>query len=247
LASPSGKNDARHVTLNASVDVIHSGVQETVAVTNQHASIPRWVGSYAERVVAARGRPSNLKRLFARCAVPMILIDDERRYLDANTSACLAFRLSVSELRTLRVDELTPEYFLPTLAEAWARLKESGCVAGHYDVASPADTRLEVVYYALADSLPGEHLVVFAPVGWSEDDFASHGGADDDGEIGSLTHRELEVLELAADGHTGPMIADELVLSTATVRTHFANIYDKLKVGDRAAAVAKAMRLGLIV
>ena len=53
------------------------------------------------------------------------------------------------------------------------------------------------------------------------------------------------MLELAADGLNGPLIARELVLSTATVRTHFAHIYRKLGVPDRAAAVAKAMRLGL--
>jgi DNA-binding NarL/FixJ family response regulator len=61
-----------------------------------------------------------------------------------------------------------------------------------------------------------------------------------------LTPRELELLQLAADGFCGPMIADELVLSRATVRTHFESIYRKLDVHDRAGAVGKAMRLGLI-
>jgi ATP/maltotriose-dependent transcriptional regulator MalT len=61
-----------------------------------------------------------------------------------------------------------------------------------------------------------------------------------------LTPREVEVLELAAEGRNGPMIAQELILSAATVRTHFGHIYAKLGVPDRAAAVARAMRLGLI-
>jgi PAS domain S-box-containing protein len=61
-----------------------------------------------------------------------------------------------------------------------------------------------------------------------------------------LTTRELEVLRLAAEGYSGPGIAEELVLSPATVRTHFAHIYEKLGVGDRAAAVAQALRTGLI-
>jgi len=42
------------------------------------------------------------------------------------------------------------------------------------------------------------------------------------------------------------MIADELVVSQATVNTHFQHIYNKLAVRDRGAAVAKGMRLGLI-
>jgi PAS domain S-box-containing protein len=61
-----------------------------------------------------------------------------------------------------------------------------------------------------------------------------------------LTTRQLEVLRLAAEGHSGPGIAEELMLSPATVRTHFAHIYEKLGVGDRAAAVAHALRTGLI-
>ena len=54
------------------------------------------------------------------------------------------------------------------------------------------------------------------------------------------------MLALAADGLSGPELAQELVLSPATINTHFKNIYEKLDVGNRAAAVAKAMRLGMI-
>jgi PAS domain S-box-containing protein len=61
-----------------------------------------------------------------------------------------------------------------------------------------------------------------------------------------ISPRELEILRLAAEGNTGPEIAEALVLSTLTVKTHFANIYGKLGVSDRAAAVAQAFRLGLI-
>jgi PAS domain S-box-containing protein len=61
-----------------------------------------------------------------------------------------------------------------------------------------------------------------------------------------LTQRELEVLRLAAEGNNGPDIARHLFLSPATVKTHFENIYEKLGVCDRAAAVAYALRTGLI-
>jgi DNA-binding CsgD family transcriptional regulator len=65
--------------------------------------------------------------------------------------------------------------------------------------------------------------------------------------VGSpLTARERELLQLAADGLSGPQIARRLNLSPATVKTHFENIYAKYAVGDRVAAVAKAMRAGLI-
>ena len=61
-----------------------------------------------------------------------------------------------------------------------------------------------------------------------------------------LSERQLEVLRLAAEGISGPRIAEQLFLSPNTVRTHFDHIYEKLGVGDRAAAVALALRTGLI-
>ena len=61
-----------------------------------------------------------------------------------------------------------------------------------------------------------------------------------------LSARELEVLQLAARGLSGPMIAERLGIGPATVKTHFERIYEKLGVTDRTAAVAEAMRHGLI-
>jgi two-component system, NarL family, nitrate/nitrite response regulator NarL len=61
-----------------------------------------------------------------------------------------------------------------------------------------------------------------------------------------LTSREREALNGLARGLSAPAIARELVLSTATVKTHLQHLYEKLGVSDRAAAVAEAMRRGLI-
>jgi two-component system nitrate/nitrite response regulator NarL len=61
-----------------------------------------------------------------------------------------------------------------------------------------------------------------------------------------LTPREREVLLLLASGASAPQIGERLHLSTGTVKTHLGHLYDKLGVSDRAAAVAEAMRGGLI-
>ena len=61
-----------------------------------------------------------------------------------------------------------------------------------------------------------------------------------------LTPRERDVLGGLAAGKSAPAIAKELHLSTATVKTHLKTLYEKLGVSDRAAAVAEAMRHGLI-
>ena len=61
-----------------------------------------------------------------------------------------------------------------------------------------------------------------------------------------LTARELEILTLCAEGRSGPQIGRELYVSPATVKTHLKNIYEKLGVTDRAAAVAEGIRRGLL-
>jgi LuxR family maltose regulon positive regulatory protein len=65
------------------------------------------------------------------------------------------------------------------------------------------------------------------------------------GLIEPLSERELEVLRLLASDLDGPDIARELVVSLNTVRTHTKNIYAKLGVHDRRAAVRRAAELGL--
>jgi DNA-binding NarL/FixJ family response regulator len=61
-----------------------------------------------------------------------------------------------------------------------------------------------------------------------------------------LTPRELEVLRLVAAGRTNREMARELVLSEHTVNRHVTNILTKLGTGSRSAAVAEAMRQGLM-
>ena len=63
---------------------------------------------------------------------------------------------------------------------------------------------------------------------------------------GSLSHRELEVLQLVAGGNTNREAAAKLFITEATVKTHLLNIYAKLDVNDRAAAVAEAYNRGLL-
>jgi two-component system nitrate/nitrite response regulator NarL len=61
-----------------------------------------------------------------------------------------------------------------------------------------------------------------------------------------MTKRERETLRLIAEGLSAPAIGTTLHVSTATVKTHLQHIYEKLGVSERAAAVAEAMRRGLL-
>jgi LuxR family maltose regulon positive regulatory protein len=64
--------------------------------------------------------------------------------------------------------------------------------------------------------------------------------------IEPLSERELEVLRLLTTRLSSTEMAEELVLSVNTVRSHIKNIYGKLNVHSRADAVQRAEELGLL-
>jgi two-component system nitrate/nitrite response regulator NarL len=67
-----------------------------------------------------------------------------------------------------------------------------------------------------------------------------------DSDTPTLSAREREVLGHIANGQTIPAMAKEMFLAPSTVKTHVQRLYEKLGVGDRGAAVAEAMRRGLL-
>jgi len=69
---------------------------------------------------------------------------------------------------------------------------------------------------------------------------------DDAGKLDSLTERELEVLHLVSHGNSNLEIADALVVSEGTVKTHVKRVLSKLGVRDRTQAVIFAYNSGII-
>jgi predicted ATPase/DNA-binding CsgD family transcriptional regulator len=65
-------------------------------------------------------------------------------------------------------------------------------------------------------------------------------------DTGGLTGREIEVLRLLAEGKSSREIGEELFISHRTATTHVTNIFTKLDVDNRAAAVAKAFQMGML-
>ncbi len=178
--------------------------------------VRRNVAAAVEAVLDARGHLPKLKQIFEQTRVPMVMADAQRRFVEVNDPARVWFRLGQQGARPFAVDDLTP-----------------------------ARPDVDLVYCGVAHILPGLHLFAFAPADWPASELDAV--ADDHPDASAaLTPREIEVLTLAAEGLNGPAVARELRISLATVRTHLANSYEKLGVGNRAAAVAKAMRLGVI-
>jgi PAS domain S-box-containing protein len=186
-------------------------------------------------VLGARDRPSRLERVFTQSPVPLVFVDEQERFVAANDPACLALGLGRTEILSRRTREVVAARGMPTYDRAWSTLSEGGDVALDALAIKRGDgTTLDITVQAVPDAVSGLRVAGFAPGGTTLADLVR------------LTPRELELLQLAADGLTGPMIAEELVLSRATVRTHFDNIYEKLDIHERGGAVGKAMRLGLI-
>jgi ATP/maltotriose-dependent transcriptional regulator MalT len=70
-------------------------------------------------------------------------------------------------------------------------------------------------------------------------------GAADQGLADPLSEREIEVLQLFAQGLTNQEVADRLIISLGTVKAHSSNIYRKLDVRNRAEAIIRAGELKL--
>jgi LuxR family transcriptional regulator, maltose regulon positive regulatory protein len=66
------------------------------------------------------------------------------------------------------------------------------------------------------------------------------------GMVEPLTARELEVLRLLAAGTPNRAIAEQLVVTLDTVKSHVTHIFDKLGVTNRTQAVSRARELGLL-
>ena len=71
---------------------------------------------------------------------------------------------------------------------------------------------------------------------------------DDDRQWGpwSLTQRELEVLQLLAEGATNGEISQRLYISPKTTKNHLAAIFQKLDVTNRTHALVRAVVMGLV-
>jgi LuxR family maltose regulon positive regulatory protein len=120
-----------------------------------------------------------------------------------------------------------------TLAEA------EGYVRTFVDEGAPMKALLEAAAgHGIAPEYVGRLLPAFGRV--------EGGRPARQGLVDPLSQRELDVLRLLGSDLGGPEIARELVVSLNTVRTHTKNIYAKLGVNSRRAAVSRAEELGLM-
>jgi DNA-binding CsgD family transcriptional regulator/PAS domain-containing protein len=142
-----------------------------------------------------------------------------------------------------------PETLADVSHERNFRRREAARAAGlHGAVAFPALKAEEVLavleFYSREQDQIGRLSQTLTAIGFELGEFFSRRR----GELAPprLTPRELQILQLVSVGNAAPQIAESLAISASTVKTHMEKIYRKLDVSDRAAAVATALRLGVI-
>jgi DNA-binding CsgD family transcriptional regulator len=77
-------------------------------------------------------------------------------------------------------------------------------------------------------------------------DYADNLAAKDESPLSSLTSREMEVLQLIAEGRSTAEIADRLFVSVKTISTHRGRLMEKLAVGNVAGLTRIAIREGVV-
>ena len=187
------------------------------------------------RVHLAQGNPS----------AALAVLEPVRRQAEAKKWADEQLRVMV--LQALAYDAVgKSETGIQILSEALALAVPGGLIRPFIDEGAPM---ARLLYEALAQGIePGtvHQLLAAFPTANFEPTLPSTPPAVETGFIEPLSEREIEVLQLIAEGLTNQEAANRLYLSLHTVKVHARNIYSKLGVKNRTEAVAKARALGII-
>jgi LuxR family maltose regulon positive regulatory protein len=131
------------------------------------------------------------------------------------------------------------------LGEALAMARPSGCIRTFVDEGAPmAHLLAQVAALGLMPDYLGKVCAVFEAEEQQDEDQSSPPTAQP--LIEPLSRREVEVLQLIAQGLSNEEISQRLVLAVSTVKGHNLKIFGKLQVQRRTEAVARARELGLV-
>ena len=172
---------------------------------------------------------------------PMVLVDGERRIVEANA----AFVRMLGRPR----DALVGEHLYAFVAGGpvvtpteWRERLAQGRFAGMAKLVHEDGTEIAVQWAGHTEVVTGRRLVLFVALNTSRwgSHFRRHSEPSEP-KTGTLSDREREVVRLVARGETGKEIAAELGIAHETVRTHVRNAMTKLNARSRAHLVAKAL------
>lgn len=134
--------------------------------------------------VALRDSESQLRAMFENALDGMVLLDDQRKVLDANESALQLFGYSLPEIQKLRWDDLIPAEHAEGLADRWNAFLGGGTKRGEIDVRCANGRSRLVAFSSRTNILPGRHLMTLR-------DITDHREAEDS--LRLLSHRLLRL------------------------------------------------------
>lgn len=195
---------------------------------------------------------TRLRTAFERSRHPMLIADDQRRWVTGNVAACELLGIPGEEIPWRTMDDFTAPGERKRLEEQWGAFLASGGAEGWYQLYVPNRGPVPVEFSATANVLPARHLSVFIP----PDEAAAQSkraldapwaavAVEGNGRL-QLSEREREVMTLVASGLQSSEIAERLFLSPETVKSHVHNALGKLGAHTRAHAVAIALVTGQI-
>ena len=211
-----------------------------------------------EPLASSRFGPEAVLRLrttFDQSRNPMLIADDQRRWVTGNAAACQLLGIAPEDVPWHTIDEFTPPTQRARLEKLWEEFLATGVAEGWYQFQVPKRGLLPVEFSATANVLPARHLSVLIPTESVSPERAASAlagrvswnpVAESSGRV-ELTEREREVITLVAGGLHNEEMAAQLFLSTETVKTHVQHAMEKLGVHTRAHAVAVALVTGEIV
>jgi PAS domain S-box-containing protein len=195
-----------------------------------------------------------LRTALERSQHPMLIADDQRRWVTGNLAACDLLGIAREEIPWRAMDDFTPPDERKRLEETWTAFLAAGGAEGWYQLYVPDRGSVPVEFSATANVLPARHLSVFIPTTEASDEQAGDLTREKawapvvkegDARL-QLTDREREVMTLVASGLQSGDIAEFLALSPETVKSHVHNALEKLGAHTRAHAVAIALVTGQI-
>ena len=183
---------------------------------------------------------------FKQSRNPMVLLDNPRRIVEVN-GACLKL------LGYARKDLVgKPSYRFvvggPTLSpQEWAERLAVGHFTGQTELLCASGDTVQVQWGVDTEGMTGSGHILLVALTTSRWGRHFRRSVPSELEPGQLTAREREVVQLVAQGRTGPEIADELHIAHDTVRRHVHNAMTKTGAHSRAHLVAKALGDGLVL
>jgi PAS domain S-box-containing protein len=183
---------------------------------------------------------------FTQSRNAMSLVDEGRRHVDVNGAYLRLLGYSRDHLLGRPIWEIVRDG--PQVHDAeWAAALAEGRFTGETELICADGTFVAVQWGATAEMVTGRRLVLFVALSTSRwgSRFRREPPPEPAGR--ELSAREREVVRLVALGASGPEIADELLISHNTVRTHVRNAMTKAGARSRAHLVARAIGGGLVL